>query len=893
MILLVAIATTALSAASDLPMWEFDRPEDGAAWMANEHLADAGVVDGALVGTAIDWDPFFHCRDMDFEATPWQYVSIRLRADEPGMCDLFWSGTLEGEYGGLTQAKKCRFAVEGKGKWETITLFPGWHGEGRIRQLRLDTFAGVTIAVDRIAVCDWARGREPVSGVTEWVPDGKEAAWERIGNSETRFAPPLRVSTAENEWVTVWAEAGSETVVNLVWACDGVGGLQKEPVRLRRCGKPRAQNVTMGGLPGWRGNLLALGIEVPQKSSTRIARLAVVPKPRGAGRFDLTYFGFENAPNRVGQPCRVIARVQNLGGEAVLPGTARLKAPRSVEVGELVATGPQKSVEWGDYAEFAWEVTAKRARTYAFVVGFEGEGMPDQVKTKFSFARAANALQADYVPAPQAVETVIDVCAYYFPGWFNRSRWECIRNVGPVRKPVLGYYDEANPECVDWQIKWAVENGISCFLVDWYWCKGTQHLTHWFEAYRKARYRDELQVAIMWANHNAPGTHSAEDFRNVVQEWINQYFNLDSYYQINGKPAVFIWAPANIRRDLGGLEASAAAITDAQKAAQAAGYEGITFVALGYDFSRTNVGALLEEGYHGVTTYHEWGSGVGKTDEARRQSFKEVAQTAPNAWRKKQETAGELVYYPVVDTGWDSRPWHGEKSLVIAGRTPDLFEDLLVAAKGYCEDRGLTRVIVGPLNEWGEGSYIEPCTEFGFEMYERVRGVFGEGDPDEWPTNVAPTDVGLGPYDFEEGLTRTIWSFDDSLEGWQAAMNATGLVVEGGALRFETLSNDAALMVELREVDAGGYPFAEVRMAVDGGGEKDAVGQIFWSAGGQAVREATSVRFPVTADGVMRDYRVSLAENTRWRGRIATLRFDPCDIEGAKVAIEEVRLVEE
>ncbi len=51
-------------------------------------------------------------------------------------------------------------------------------------------------------------------------------------------------------------------------------------------------------------------------------------------------------------------------------------------------------------------------------------------------------------------------------------KWDPLRLFAPIRKPLLGYYDESNPEVVDWQIKWAVENGITGFLVDWYWEAG-------------------------------------------------------------------------------------------------------------------------------------------------------------------------------------------------------------------------------------------------------------------------------------------------------------------------------------------------------------------------------------------------------------------------------------
>ena len=97
-------------------------------------------------------------------------------------------------------------------------------------------------------------------------------------------------------------------------------------------------------------------------------------------------------------------------------------------------------------------------------------------------------------------------------------------------------------------------------------------------------------------------------------------------------------------------------------------------------------------------------------------------------------------------TGVDARPWHGAKARVIGGRTPAQFERLLRSAKTFAGQHKIPRVILGPLNEWGEGSYIEPCAEFGFEMIEQIRSVFGTGDPKSWPVNIGPAEVGLGPY---------------------------------------------------------------------------------------------------------------------------------------------------
>ncbi|HPO31163.1 MAG TPA: hypothetical protein PKX28_07970, partial [Candidatus Hydrogenedentes bacterium] len=59
-------------------------------------------------------------------------------------------------------------------------------------------------------------------------------------------------------------------------------------------------------------------------------------------------------------------------------------------------------------------------------------------------------LKIDYVPPPVPPRLPFDVCAYYFPGWNSPAKWYCIRDYAPERRPALGYYDEGNPECVDW-----------------------------------------------------------------------------------------------------------------------------------------------------------------------------------------------------------------------------------------------------------------------------------------------------------------------------------------------------------------------------------------------------------------------------------------------------------
>jgi len=581
-------------------------------------------------------------------------------------------------------------------------------------------------------------------------------------------------------------------------------------------------------------------------------------------------------------------RVINRGGASRVAPGAELVLPAALHVIEK-PPAPSDQLSHNDSTDLVWTVTSDVPGPQQVGVKFAGDAAPGETTTTLAFMPALDLPKAEYVPEPKPIQTSMDVAAYYFPGWESAMKWDCIQRVAPVRKPVLGYYNEGNPECVDWQIKWSVENGINIYLVDWYWCKGSQSLTHWFDAYRKARYRDQLKVAIMWANHNPPNTHSVEDWRAVTKEWIDHYFNLPSYYRLNGKPATFLWNPEGLRNDLKDSSVVKAALQESQQMARDAGYEGIEFAVVNGSNSPALVKMLLEEGFSGATNYHEWGDATKDSMSGSSAQYEDLVRTVPSAWAKRDETCGALTYYPLVDTGWDARPWHGDRSLFIVGRTAERFERLLRDARKYCEAHEKKLVVLGPVNEWGEGSYIEPCAEYDFGMLEAVRNAFGKGDPATWPVNVAPGDVGLGPYDFPARTTNTEWTFDSGAGGWSAMMGLADFRVEGGALRFRTTSSDPAVYISVFELRASKFTTFECTMQITGGSQKDVAAQLFW-ARGTATSEAASVTIPAIADGSPHTYSVNLTANPKWRGFVSTLRFDPCSVADAEIVIDSIRL---
>ncbi len=866
-------------AAGQLPAWDFSGAESSV-WEANGHIETMGQDAEGLHVRGTGWDPFFSCRTMDFQATPWQYVVITVQATKSGRGELFWSGTLEGELGGLNQLKSTGFEVVGDKVLREVTLFPGWQGEGRIRQMRLDFYGDSEFVVKSVAVKTWAGADAAGSTRQSW----KLEEWFHVEGTGYWWAPPLNLSVDDAPYVSVSASGGNATAV-FYWGTAN-SGMQREEFSISADGPP-VYDLDVGSYPSWTTPVVLMGIELPSDSKARVTDVSVTTTPQAPAWLEVSYFGFDNGVNRPGRVERLRAHVVNRGGATGHLRDVELALPEDVKL----VRGPEPAeltVPAGGFADMFWEVEAASAGTHSLGLQADlGDGRQHAKDYAITWEPAADLPAAAYVPEPKPVKPVVDVCAYYFPGWGSDASWEPVRATAPVRKPLLGWYDESKVEVVDWQIKWAVENGINCFLVDWYWNQGGQYLTHWFEAYRQAKYRDQLKVAIMWANHNPKGSHSVEDWRAVTREWIDRYFNLPAYYRIGNKPAVFIWDPNLIRGDIG-ADAVAAMYEESQVMARAAGYEGIAFVGMHDHEASAQAEILLKEGYVGATNYHEWGKAPEMAPSKAEIQFSDVVATSPATWARRRETCGPLTYYPIVDTGWDSRPWHGAESLVIQGRDVVGFEALLRESRAFVEEHELPFVVLGPLNEWGEGSYIEPNTEYGFGMYEAIRNVFGTGDPAEWPLNIGPRDVGLGPYDYPPQPVVTSWEFEKDAEGWATMMSVSSFRVEDGALCFKTDSNDGAIHIATPRLQAEDFSKLVIEMSLTAPTPGDSLLQLFFAPGGRSTSEAASYPEPVTMDGTMRTYTIDLTKNMRWRGKISRLRLDPCSVAGVEVRIGRV-----
>ena len=119
-------------------------------------------------------------------------------------------------------------------------------------------------------------------------------------------------------------------------------------------------------------------------------------------------------------------------------------------------------------------------------------------------------------------------------------------------------------------------------------------------------------------------------------------------------------------------------------------------------------------------------------------------------------------------------------------------------------------------------------------------------------------------------------------------MNIAKFETVDGKLTFTTGSDDAALFVATQGIDAAVFKSATITMTLTGSLPANSQGQLFWGSDRDNMSESTSYSFPLKTDGQEHIYTLPLADQTRWRGVITTLRFDPCATRDISVTVSSI-----
>ncbi|MDR2438734.1 MAG: glycoside hydrolase family 99-like domain-containing protein, partial [Planctomycetaceae bacterium] len=778
-IFLFLFCVTAISAQTvTAQQWNFDKDREH--WNGTNYLKDVQIKDGIYRAVASGGDPFFVASGLDFATTNSQALEFRYRTNSSGRGELYFTNTAEGQYAGFSPKKSIGWDVRGDGQWHTVRIFPNWNTEKKILKLRIDfpnlssdDYGKIFYELDWIRVVDLNFSKAPeVKPV--WDFTKQQTIWKPLDNSNiTQTAnglnivggiesEPITVDIDENGgWISLEMSVNrGKTGTLTFYGNSGYATAVHFPL------KPDSQNhwYNVDGLSGSvtqeKIHLIQLTVSDDPEAKATLKQLLVSDSPQGPAEIEIEQIYQPEAINRTGKPSPLAIRLRNSGGQTAPEIKVKPQLPTGIKIISSSDWETLSDLKPFETKTYNINLLASQPFDGEITLEFDGYDMSgfgvkkNSVTVPVRIEKSLNLPKANYVPVPKPVQSDYEIGALYFPGWGKMDAWARIYNTYPERKPVLGWYDEGNPEVIDWQIKWSVENGIQYYLVDWYWHKGHQHHDHWVKGFQKAKYKSMFKWAMMWANHNAAGSHSEEDQRSVTKFWIENYFNTPEYYTKNGKPVVMIWSPQNMDNDIAAIERAKGKelkksegvkrlLNLSNEMAKAAGYKGIYFIAMKWpeaSTSASDIQWLADAGFDMTSIYHFMHHG-GKAKNPLRFDFDLVVEASLPFWEARHQT-GILPFLPNLSTGWDSRPWHGYKQPYIEHRTVEGFQKICNDYKKFAEKTGIKSMVLAPTNEWGEGSYAEPNAEFGFGMFETIRETFCKKPAEGWALNYAPSDVG-------------------------------------------------------------------------------------------------------------------------------------------------------
>jgi hypothetical protein len=507
-------------------------------------------------------------------------------------------------------------------------------------------------------------------------------------------------------------------------------------------------------------------------------------------------------------------------------------------------------------------------------------------------------LPADYVPIPHKVSTGdyavgVQKCPLWTEGTHNG--WGKIKSA-PGREPLLGFYDEGNPEVSDWEIKWMAENGIAFQLICAYTCyphtsgvrdpiKDTafRHTYALHNGYFHAQYSDYVDFAILWEN---AGYHQGNDnyddfFENLVPFWIEYYFKDARYFKVDGRPILSIYSPENFFSIFqGSTRNDQAVIAGIQKfrnmCVEAGVGNPLIMVSPGASYTKDKLEQYNAVGIDFAAKYNFGSDGI---------EHQKLYMNNMKEW-----TGAHTQIVPTCVSGFDSSPWNNKGGF---SSSVDEYQALLQWAKDDFipslpeNNWGKQLVIAATWDEFGEGTYICPTKKYGFGYVNAIRDVFAVNSGEA--VNIIPTDAqkrrvnqltrpdAVADYQVVERLIPEAegqeishaWDFTLGPGVWQKRYDVGEFTVQDGKLHVTP--SGAYPSITAINLDLPLYQINYIHLSVKVPTATD--GKVYWTTqDSQQTNEEKKMVFTAKG-GEFEEIYIPVGKSRQWSGQLKELRI--------------------
>ena len=395
----------------------------------------------------------------------------------------------------------------------------------------------------------------------------------------------------------------------------------------------------------------------------------------------------------------------------------------------------------------------------------------------------------DYVPKPNPATSDRIVAAHYYAAWKYGAAgihegFNDLAEIYPDRTPLMGYYDEENPEVCDWEIKWAVEHGINCFIHCWYRKPENfgktitvadlrcGHGLH--EALFNARYQNFMKFAIMFeASIRWCGTDEEDIVENLMPFWMDTYFKRENYLIIDNKPVLFVYNQKRLNGCFKSAESQKEAYDKCREYAKSCGFDGLIIACCDTTRDQEQFDDIMARGY-------DFRFGYNSAYIAPVDFYDDEDDIIASQCRIYEDNLSydRMRFIPTPSCFSDATPRFSERwnSLGYKFREwgqiwylqPENFRRLIREMKRISDALpdgawGKRIMMIDNWNEWDEGHFVSPSHKFGYKYLQAIREELTARD--NLPDYRTPHDQGFDGYN-------TSWKTPDFKEFCKKALES-------------------------------------------------------------------------------------------------------------------------
>ena len=524
---------------------------------------------------------------------------------------------------------------------------------------------------------------------------------------------------------------------------------------------------------------------------------------------------------------------------------------------------------------------------------------------------------ADYCPTPVPVNddgyyAGMSSCSLWHEG--DHYGWDMISPYDS-HTPVLGYYDEGNPEVADWEIKFQVEHGYDFQQYCWFVANQqvamkTPRLSHALhDGYFNAKYSDMEKFAIMWENASSKLVTYDYFVNYIWPYWVDWYLTDSRYMTIDNKPYINLYLYKNFVAQVGegDKEKAKKAIEFMDAECKKLGYDGVIIMFCDNLANEQVAKDIKSIGADAVISYT-----LGE--------MSYDAQYSKDGMNKYFDLGknGGVTFLPSIGMGFNDIGWNGGRTPLA---TPEAHEEVFAWAKNEylpkvssreVDDQWMSKFVIATTwNEFGEGHFIFPTNVNKFGYVDATRATFSSvaGTADSAHFDIEPTinqkkrlgtlypavntpmkrlflleDAGGSGEDYSKNIPALTWDFEanpELVKNWQG-WNAKDIAkmeysAAEKAFNITTIGNDPSIRwnpaIELN-LDADEATILHVQLKASAGATTS-FEMFYMSSSDSTFSGAKGINFKVLGNGEYNDYYFNLATKSNWFGDISSIRLDP------------------